>query len=213
MTRTHYLGGHTITGAGWIGPESVYVDFVSDYTSGWLWQLYANRKLIGRTTSPEARRCVGQLQASTAPAPLTLVRVDPAYLLTDFGLLLPRGPWNRFALVWDAESYPDDAKKFEITASAAAGEEVDPSNLLVTTPYIGEGAYRVPLPPIERSGVWKYQITPRDDASPSGNVGDSIELEVDVVVLPPDLRQDSDGNRFTLSAEAGVVTAAFEYVG
>lgn len=61
-----YLGGHTIVGVGWEGPRAVRVDFVSQYLTGWQWQLYAGRKLIGVTTLPTARSVVGQLLVDDA---------------------------------------------------------------------------------------------------------------------------------------------------
>lgn len=207
-----YLGGQMTVRTGWLSPTAVYVDFVSGYETGWLWQLYANRKLIGRTVSPGDRRIVGQLNASPAPAPLTLIRVAPEFLLTDYGAELPRMPWNRFGVSFEAATDPDvDTKKFEITGSAAAGEAVDPDNLLLTEPFVGVGVYRVELPPLAGSGVWTYAITPRDDALPLGNAGTAEEFEIDAIVMPPDVRMDADGNRFSLSSAGGLVTVDFEF--
>jgi hypothetical protein len=209
---TWYLGGQMTFKTGWLAPTVVYVDFLSDFVEGWLWQLYANRKLIGRTTSPGTRRIVGQLNESNVPAPLTLIRVAPENILNDYGPELPRMPWNRFAVSFEADADPDlDTTKFEITGSAAAGEAVDPDNVLVTEPFVGLGVYRVELPPLGGSGLWTYEITPRDNAQPFGNAGTPQEFEIDAIVMPPDLRMDEDGNRFTLSAEAGVVTVGFEF--
>lgn len=212
QTMSWFIGGHQIVRTGWLSPTSVYVDFVTGHDTGWLWQLYANRTLIGRTTSPGARRCVGQWQEATIPAPLTLVRVDPGSLLTDFGALLPRQPWNRFELQWQAATDPDiDTTKFEVTGSLAAGEAVDPDNLLVASRFIGVGTYRVLLPPLGSSGVWTYAITPRDDAKPLGNAGTAVEVEVDAIVMPPDVTMDEYGQRFQVSAVGGEVTVGFEW--
>lgn len=208
-----YLGGMTIVKAGWLGQRSVFVEFVSQYTTGWLWQLYANRTLIGRTSSPRERRVVGQLVDADVPAPLTLIRVDTANALTNYGASLPNVPWNRFALEWSASAYPSDAHHFEVTGSSEAGGAVDTTNVLANVPFAGNGPYRFVLPPITAPGDWSFAITPRDDAMPAGNAGTVEEVTITAAVPPPDLAFDADGNRFTLSAEAGVVTAAFEYVG
>lgn len=205
-----FVGGHRITKVGWLSPTAVYVDFVSEYTTNWLWQLYANRKLIGRTVSGTVRRIVGQLSESHIPAPLTLVRVDPGNVLTDYGSLLPKVAWSRFNVSFEAETDPDlDTDRFEITGSLTAGGAVNADNLLVTEPFIGTGTYQVMLPPLTGSGVWSYAITPRDDALPVGNAGTATEFEIDAVVMPRDLVMDSSGNRFSLSAASGVVTASF----
>lgn len=208
-----YLGGMTIVKAGWLGQRSLFVEFVSDYTSGWLWQLYANRTLIGRTSSPRERRVVGQLLDAAVPAPLTLLRVDSANALTDYGASLPAQPWNRFALEWTAAGYPSDAHHFEVTGSLEAGEAVDADNVLANIPFTGNGPYRFVLPPLASAGDWSFAITPRDDALPAGNAGTVEEVTITAAVPPPDLPFDDEGDRFTLSAEAGVVTAAFSYVG
>lgn len=207
----YYLGGMTITKTGWLGPQAVFVDFVSTYTTGWLWQLYANRSLIGHTVAPTERRVVGQLQPSDSPAPLTLVRVDPANARTNYGASLPALPWNRYALQWSAASYPADADHFEITGATVAGGAVDSENVIGNVPCIGDGAYQFVLPPFRTAGTWTFSITPRDDASPSGNAGTASTVAIAVAVPPPDLEFQADGNRFTASIAAGVLTVGFSY--
>ncbi len=207
----YYLGGHRILRAGWAGPTAVYVDFATQHTSGFLWQLYANRQLIGSTEISSDRRVYGQLLPSAIPAPLTLVRVDPGSVLESFGARLPRQPWNRFALTWNVSDFVDDLHHFDITASEHAGGEIVEENILARVPYTGDGTYRFVIPPLEASGTWKFGITPRDDALPFGNDAMTEEVEIIAAVPPPDVEFDDDGNRFSLSAEAGVVTASFAW--
>jgi hypothetical protein len=208
-----YLGGHTITAAGWNGPRAVFVDFVSQYLTGWHWQLYAGRSLIGVTHSPTARRVAGQLLADEAPASLTLIRVDGASRLTDYGSLLPDVPWNRYALEWEPSGYAADASHWDLTASPAAGEAVDDTNLIARIEYTGDKPYRFVLPPLPTAGEWIYRLTPRDNALPLGNAGTAANVTITAELPPPDFALQDGGNRFTLSvdADAGELVAAFAY--
>lgn len=208
-----YLGGHTITAAGWDGPRAVFVTFVSDYLAGWHWQLYAGRTLIGATHSPTARRVVGQVLADDAPATLTLIRVDAANRLTDYGASLPDVPTHRFALEWTATGYPADASHWDLTGNTAAGGDVDDANLIARIEYRGDFGYRFELPPLPTAGEWKYRLTPRDNALPSGNAGTAANITIDAELPPPDFALQSDGNRFTLTVDegAGELVAGFAY--
>ena len=206
-----FLGGHTIVGAGWTGYRGVRVDFVSQFTAGWFWQLYANRTLIGRTSSPTQRSVIGQLIPSTTDCPLTLVRVDPGSVLVDYGDRLPDLPWNRFGLDWSAESYPADSHHFEITGSRVADGPVDSTNLLANVPFAGDGAYSFILPPITDTGEWSYSVTSRDDALPLGNAGTVQTVSIDALVPPPDFTPTQRGNRFRLLVEDSVIITRFTY--
>lgn len=206
-----FLGGHTIVAAGWVGPRAVFVDFVAEYTTGWHWQLYAGRTLIGVTPASTSRRVVGQLVVSDAPAPLTLVRVDSANRTTDYGALIPRQPWNRFSLLWTAADYPADAHHFDITGSPAAGESIDSSNVIAREPFRGNGNYRFNLAPLPTAGVWEFRITPRDNALPLGNAGTPDDVTITAEIAPADLPIDEDGNRFDLAVDDGDLVATFDY--
>ena len=208
-----YLGGQTPIAAGWVGPRAVYVDFTSSITRGWHFQLYAGRKLIGVTSTTTARRVVGQLVVSDAPAPLTLIRVRSSERTTDFGPQLPRLPWNRFVLVWSAADYPADAHHFRITAAREAGGAVDDTNELALVEYLGDIAYRHALPPLPTAGTWRYRISPRDDARPAGNAGTPTDVTIVAEVPPADFSLDDHGNRFTLTVDAGDLVASFTYPG
>jgi hypothetical protein len=204
-----FLGGFRITKAGWAGANAVYVEFVSDSTTE-LFQLYAGRTLIGCTARPTERRVVGQLFASDAPYPLSIMRVTPLERLTDFGSLLPPFPWNRFRLGWSVAAPSADIDHFDVLAAPDAGEPFS-EKPLAAVPYRGVGDYSFTVPPIGRSGAWAYEIVPRDDAKPLGNAGTPLEVEVDALVPPPDVTPDADGNRFDLTVDAGNLVASFDY--
>lgn len=206
-----FLGGMRIVNSGWMGYRAVFVDFVSSHRSGFVFQLYANRTMIGRTTLATERRIIGQLVDEDSPAPLTLIRVDSGNALTDYGPQIPQRPWNRFNLQWSASSFPADAACFEITGSTEADGAIDPENVIARVPFNGDGAYQYALPPIARSGDWQYAVTPRDNSMPLGNAGTSQTVTVAAVVPPPDVVMDQDGKRFTLTADEGVITAEFVY--
>lgn len=204
------LGGFTLTRAGWAGPLAVYLDFVAE-ASGFFYQLYANRSLIGSTDSPGERRIVGLVPPSEIPAPLTVIRVAPSQLLTDFGPELPPVPWNRFRLRWSAGGFPPDSDHFDIDVAPAPSSPFDPELVVARVPFIGNGEYQFELPPIAGSGLWQYAVVPRDNAKPLGNAGTAAVVNILALVPPPDVAQDDDGHRFTVSAAGGVLTAAFEY--
>lgn len=207
----YQLGGMTITNTGWLGPQAVYVDFVSTYTSGYLWQLYANRTLIGVTTLPSERRIVGMLQPSGVPAVLTLLLVPTAEVLIDYGQQIPAGPWNRYLLEWTEAAGDADLDRWEITSGVNPGDEPDPTNVLGAVPYYGDRAYSFALPPLDLPGPWKYAVTPRDNAKPNGNAGTPVVVEIEAATPPPDVAFNDDGTRFSVSITGGVLTASFTW--
>ena len=204
-----YLGGMTVVAAGWVNPMTVYVDFVSQYDSGWLWQLYANRSLVGSTRVPSERRVVGQLVASALPAPLTLVRVDAASILVDYGSSLPTLPCNQFRLNWQTASMSADTAFFDVVAGTEPGGALDLSNVIARVPFVEDGPYSFELPPFEETGDWAVGLVPRDNALPLGNAGTPSSSTVSVVTPPPDLVFNEDGSRFSVDIAGGVLTAAF----
>lgn len=204
------LGGFTITRAGWTGPHAVRLDFVAAPT-GHQFQLYANRTLIGTTDSPSERSIVGLLPPSEIPAPLTLIRVDRSQVLHDFGPELPPVPWNRFRLRWSTAGFPADTDHVDIVASPAAGEPYDPANIVAGVPWLGDGDYQYELPPIGGGGTWQFAAIPRDDAKPLGNAGTPAIVSIVARVPPPDVAEDEDGQRFSLAAVGGELTATFAY--
>ena len=196
-----------------MGPGAVYVDFQSDYTDGdWLFQLYAGRTLIGRTLIGGDRRIFGQLPYSPSPARLTLLRVDAAYIDTNFGDDFPDVVQaSRYRLQWTASGSSADLHHWDVTGGAAAGDDPAPENILGRVPYYGDRAYSFDLPPFEGPGDWSYAVTPRDNALPLGNAGTPAEVTITANVPPPDLAFEDDEARFTATVEAGVLTVDYAW--
>jgi len=210
-TRNWFLGGMTIVGVGWAGAQAVWMDFESQYTSGWRWQLYANRTLIGITDAPGERRIIGQLPPTDIPFPLTLIRVREADALTDYGDEIPPQPWNRYRLRWTAPGVDADTDHFDVIGATGPGEAADASLVLARVPYVGDIAYSHELVSVTESGTWQFGIVPRDNALPLGNAGTISTVDVEAVVMPPDVQLDDDGNRFSLSSVGGLVTVDFAF--
>lgn len=201
----------TIQRAGWVNPTTVFVDFVSQYTADWLWQLYSNRTLVGSTRMPGERTVWGQLVASALPAPLTLVRVDADNILTDYGADLPTLPCNRYRLDWTAAGLAADTDHFDVVQGTVAGGAIDLTNIVARVPFTGDGAYSFELPPFEQSGAWAVGVVPRDDALPLGNAGTAVTGTATVTTPPADLSFPEGGPRFTVAIAAGVLTADFSW--
>jgi hypothetical protein len=200
-----FLGGFSVIGVGWLGPQAVYCDFESPYADGWLWQLYANRTLIGSTRLPSERRVVGQLMPSISPTPLTLVRIAVGDINSDYSNQIPRQPWNRFTLHWTS-SGSFNVHHFAVLRSVTSGGAA--TQLVANVPFDGDGAYSFTCEPVDGSGTWAYAIVPQDAA---GSSGTPISTTVVVSLPPADVAIADSGNRFTLSAVAGTLTAGFSY--
>lgn len=207
----YFLGGMTVSAVGWINPMTIYVDFVSQFTDGWLWQLYSNRSLIGCTRIPSERRIVGQIVAAALPAPLTLVRVDSANILTDYSQYLPARAWNRYRLNWTTSGMSADTDHFDVIEGTEPGGAIDATNILAKVPFQSDGEYTFELPPFEQNGDWEVGIVPRDNAIPLGNAGATSSQAVTVLACPPDVQFDASGKRLTVSIVAGVATVAFTF--
>lgn len=207
---TQLLGGFRITDVQWVGPLAIAVTVETDYTDRYL-QLYAGRRLIGVTDTAGELTVIGQLQPAHCPHALIVVMCEEGEQLDDVGDQLPPRPYNQFDLAWEADSYPDDAKWFEITAATEADGAVDPDNVIARVKYIGDGQYAFLLPPINEPGEWAYTLTPRDDAEPSGTAGDPADIAEDALPYPPDVAIDDDGVRLTAEIDTGVLTVAFAY--
>jgi hypothetical protein len=199
-----FLGGFRITKVGWLGTQSVYCDFVSEFTSGWVFQLYANRKLIGSTREPRTRRVVGQLYANNSPSPLTMLRVPPDQFDTDYGQQIPRQPWNRFALNWST-SGSSGIDHFDIVSGVNPGDPIDLENVLAKVPFTVDGDYSFEPDPVI-AGTWNYGVVPRDASLPAGTAGTPLTSSVTVVLPPDDVTPAADGNRFSVAAVTGTVT-------
>jgi hypothetical protein len=210
----YFLGGMTPIAAGWVNPMVVYVDFVSQYDEGWLWQLYSNRTLIGATGIQSERRVYGQVVASDLPSPLTLVRVDHDNVLTDYGPFLPHPPWlpsNGYRMEWNSAGMSADTDHFDIIRSSAAGEAIDLTNVLGRVPFTGDGDYTFELPAFSENGTWAVGLVPRDGTFPLGNPGATVQESIIVATPPPDVVIQEDGSRFSVVIAGGILTANFVY--
>lgn len=201
-----YLGGFRLVGIGWLSARAVYCDFVSPLGQGNLWQLYANRTLIGATTTAGERRVVGHFLPSISPAPLSLVRIDLADQFTDFGPLLPLEYFNQYELVWTT-SGSVDVDHFDIVEGDSVGGSVDTANVLATVPFTGDGTYRFQLDPFPAGGTWNLGIVAKDAA---GNAATPATNSLVVHMPPPDIKP-GPRSRFSVTSVAGVVTASFNY--
>lgn len=205
-----FLGSFDVVGTGLVGRNDVFVDFVTDRTDR-LYQLYAGRHLIGATVRTTDRRVSGLVPRNWGQSPLILLSVAPVDRLVDYGDRLPQWPTAHYGLRWSASGFPDDAERFEIAASPAAGEAVDPDNVVGRVRARGDGDYEFDLPPISACGAWEFSVTPYDDAGDDGNAGDAETVAIVAVIPPDDVVADADGNRFTAETDSGILAVSFTY--
>lgn len=208
---TAYLGGTEIRTVEWVGRNAVEVAFRMTEFSDRLVQLYAGRRLVGATDSTSARIVRGDVPAGPRATPLSLVVVERANRLVDYGQLLGWKPWNVWCVTWTPPAAPSaDLSHFDIAMSPTAGASYDLTNVVGRVDYDSAAAsYSFQLPPFESSGDFEVAIVPRDDAIPLGNDGTVVMTTIPAVVYPLDLPLDSDGRRFTVSVAAGELTASF----
>lgn len=203
-------GGFEITEVRWVGRASLRVTVATAFT-GRYFQLYAGRQLIGVSSIAGEDFVIGQLFRAHCPHCLTVVMCEEGEQLTDYGSQLARRPFNQFQMAWNADSFPADAKWFELTAATAAGESVDTENVIARVAYIGDGDYRFLFPPVTEPGEWEYRITPLDDAIPSGNAGTPTDVTLSTIPYPPDVLMNDENTRLDVSIAEGVLTVDFEY--
>lgn len=197
-----YLGGCRIVGAAWLGPATLRVRFVTTYSDR-LYQLYAGRRLVGATAAADERAIVGPLVPSAWPEHLTLVAVEPADRLTDYGPTLPPRPYNRVRLRVAASGWPADSKYLEVTGGTEPGGAVDPDNLIDRVLYDTDRTYAIDTDPLAGSGQWSFAVAGADKL---GNAGSALAVAASVVAYPPDVAMAADGSRLTVSAAGGVLT-------
>lgn len=207
---TASLGMFHISTIEWSGRHALTVEVESPLTERY-WQMYAGRRLVGISTYLGQKRVVGQVIPTHCTTPITIVMVDNVDRFRDFGNSLPDRPWNRFRFRWSATSFPADSRWFAISASPAAGAEVDYSTFLARVAYVGDGAYAFDLPAVNECGQWKYGLTPFDDAVPNGNAGTPAELAVGALVYPPDIFIDDDEQRLTAAIVDDDLVVNFAY--
>ncbi len=205
-----FLGGFDVVAASWDGPNAVLVTIDTPETD-FYYQLYAGHTLIGQTGNTTSRSILGQLQPSSSPAPLTVVAVEAANLFNDYGAELPSWPSDRYELEFTTSGSPPDMDHFLITGSDGPGLSVDPARVLRRVPFIGDGPYVVPLPPLGQCGVWQFGVTAYDDSLPNGNPGTTSTVSVVATVPPADIVPDAQGNRFEAAASGGNLNISFSY--
>lgn len=193
------MGGHRITGASWVGPNAIAVEFAAS-ADGLLRQLYAGRTLIGVTEHPDDREVIGQLIQSEWPQDLILVAVDTEDRTTDYGDTFGVGPWNAVRIRVSTSSYPADAARLEITSGTTAGGAVDDANVIGQIIFEGDTTYEFLSQPLGDSGTWNLEVTPYDD---KGNAGTALATSVALISRPQDVvLQDDDTRLFDFSIAA-----------
>jgi hypothetical protein len=193
------LGTHRLLDARWVGTNAIAVRFEAN-DDGLLRQLYAGRTMIGVTAHPSDREVVGQLVQSEYPQLLSLVAVESANKITDYGDTFGHGPWNRAKITVSVSSLPADAARLEITAGTEPGGAVDPENVLGNIILEGDGTYSFLTESLPGSGDWNFAVTPYDSR---GNAGTPLEPTIELLSMPPDVvLQDDETRLFDASIES-----------
>lgn len=202
-----YLGGVEITRVAAVAGNQLLVQFESVYEDQYLYQVYLGRMLAGVAASPWSRVVIVEDLASAWPEHLTLLAVDPAEALTDYGGDLPTRPYNRVKLTIDTSALEAGTKFVEVAAGTEPGGAVDPDNVLVREIFRGGGSLSLLTDPLA-GGAWNFEIAGRDGTAPDGNRGTPLELTADITAHPPDVVGDENG-RFEYAVAAGVLTVAW----
>lgn len=205
-----YLGGFRILSAGWLSPQAIAVRIETSYSDSYCYQLYAGRTLIGVTKSPVGRVIVGQLEPSLWPQHLTVLAVNPANKLTDYGSYLPLRPYNRVRIRFSTASWPSDSRMIEVSAGTAVGGAVDTTNIVARIPFTSDGDFEVFTDPMPGSGQWNFEVAGRDNRPNDGNRGTALALSAEVLAHPPDVVLQDDNSRFAVTVTGGVATVTFE---
>lgn len=175
-------------------------------------QIYIGRTLAGVTNAATDRQITIQYFAEVTPSPLQMMALTTGEgYTTDNGALLPNRPYNLHTAEWTSSGSAADTDRFVITGPATEGGAPIATNILGAVPYTGDGSYDFDLPALESSGSWQFGITGYDDACGDdllnqGNAGTVGTLTIDADVYPPDVVEQSDGNRFGVTVAAGTAT-------
>ena len=199
-----FLGGLAITSLQWASPRSLVCRFRSSHSSRWH-HLYAGRTRVG-VTQPGQRVLTAQLVPATWPEHLTLLAVDVAERLTDFGDSLPPRPYNRVRLRFTASTFPDDCEFIDITAGTEPESAVDADNRIGRILFAGDRQYAFLTEPLAGSGEWNFEITPVDSRPADGNTGTAVEASQSVLAHPPDVQLAADGDRFDVEIASAALT-------
>lgn len=208
-TAEPFLGGLAWTACEWISAHAIRVSFSTTWSTAYVYQLYAGRRLIGVSVSPSARQVIGQLLPSRSPQVLTLLAVDPEDATTDFGSLLPPNAYNCVALGFTAAGMPSDTRWLEVTSGTTPGGAVSSSNVLALIPFDVDRSYEYTTDPLDGTGTWNFEIAARDNRPNNGNKGTALAISAAILSIPPDVDLRSDGSRFVLSITTQTLTVTF----
>lgn len=200
-----YAGGHKLLSARWVGPRALMVRFTSTYGSTYYHQVYAGRTLAGVTNAASARQVVAQVEPSLYPQPLQLLAVSGGNEATDYGSMLPIRPYNKARLRFSTSGWTD-AKYIDITRGSTAGGAVSSSNLVRRILFDTNRTYVVVSGPLPGSGQWNFEAVGKDT---TGNTGTELAMSVTTLTMPPDVTQDSSGNRLSVSIAAQTATIGY----
>jgi hypothetical protein len=144
------------------------------------------------------------------PEEITLLAVDPAEQFTDYGEDLPPRPYARVKLSITTTGWATSTRYIEITAGTEPSGAVDTGNVLVLTPFTGNGTYAILTPPFNECGTWNLEAAGRDGTIPDGNRGTALALSEDLIVYPGDVVATEFGPRLTATVAGSTLTATFE---
>lgn len=201
-----FTHGHEITSAVGLTDSTFIVHFDSAYEDSYLHQLYVGRTLAGVTESVWDRHVIGQYFPSVYPEHVQILAVDPSDKFTDFGSDLPDRPYNRVKITYSTTGFSLDTKLIEISSGTEPGGAVDETNIIASSLFQGVGTFSQITTPLGPGGEWNFEVAGRDGTKPDGNRGTPLEISATIQAHPPDLVPDADGERFTVTAAAGVLT-------
>lgn len=201
---TGLRGGHRITSIAYISATAVRVRFTSSLT-GKLYQLYIGRRRVAVTEGEGQREIVAQYSATRYPEVFSLVAVDHADKLTDYGDSLPKRAYIRARVTFNTTGWSSDADLIKLFRSDAPGGAVNITTPRKTILYAGEKTYTMETDPLQGSGTWNIEVAGYDNRPNGGNKGTVGTGSVTVIATPPDLEQSS-GERFSISMDTGTAT-------
>jgi len=209
MTAPYTLGMQ-ITAVEGISNSSFLATFESSYEGLYLYQIYVGRTLAGVTESPWERSVVAQYIPSIYPEHLQLLAISPDQRNTDYGADLPDRPYNRVKLTFDTTGMDANTQILEVSAGTEPDGAVDVDNVIASEIYRGERSYQLVTEPLGPGGEWNFEVAGRDGTKPDGNRGDPLEISATIASHPPDVEPDGDGERFSVTADTGVLTIAYQ---
>lgn len=135
-----YLGGIVITSVIWDEPSVLRVDFTSTHSvSTYKHQLYIGRQLVGVTDNSADRILFGTFADFGIPEEVTVVAVDAAEHLTDYGDDLPSRPYARAKLTIVTAGWDSDTATIEVAAGTEPGGAVESENIVAIETFVANG--------------------------------------------------------------------------